>query len=266
MQANGKLTDMIFLASKLLAFLVQPLAWVAMLLLISAVFVRRHPALARHSAFLALALLVVIGWEPLPDLLLRQLEAQYPPVAAATALDEYAGVIVLGGALESAHTWVVPGQSSLNDAAERMTQVLPLLQRHAHLRVLFTGGDGELFAGELSESERARRFFEQQLVTPERIRYEAASRTTYENAVMSYQIADVDTQRRWLLLTSAWHMPRAMSAFRRAGWQVTAYPVDYRGGVRTPWTHYSMDQGAKKWRIFLRETLGLLLYRLLGMA
>ncbi len=266
MQTNGKLADMIFLASKLLAFLVQPLSWVAMLLMISTAFVRSRPVVARRSGFLALALLIVIGWEPLPDLLLRQLEAQYPPVSAATALDEYAGVIVLGGALESAHTWVVAGQSSLNDAAERMTQVLPLLQRHAHLRVLFTGGDGELFAGELSESERARRFFEQQLVTPERIRYEAASRTTYENAVMSYQIAGVDTQRRWLLLTSAWHMPRAMSAFQRAGWQVTAYPVDYRGGVHTPWSHYSMDQGAKKWRIVLRETLGLLLYRLLGMA
>lgn len=255
-----------FLASKLFAFVVQPLAWVALLLLASILTVRRQPVTAQGSGLLALALLITLGWEPLPDALLRRLESQYPPLAAATALDDYAGVIVLGGALESAYTWVVPDQASLNDAAERMTQVLPLLQRHAHLRVLFTGGDGDWFAGEMTEAERARRFFAQQSVTPERVRYESASRTTYENAMLSRPLAGADIQRKWLLLTSAWHMPRAMATFRHAGWHVTAYPVDYRAGSQTPWSRYSMDQGVRKWRILIHEWIGLLLYRWSGQA
>ena len=257
---------MMFLVSTLFAFVVQPLAWVALLMLVSILAVRRKPFLAKGFGVLALTLLVTLGWEPLPDTLLRRLETQYPAIAASAALDNYAGVIVLGGALEPAHTWVVADQSSLNDAAERMTQVLPLLQRHAHLRVLFTGGDGNLFADELTEAERARRFFAQQSVTPERVRYESASRTAYENALLSRQVAGADVQRQWLLLTSAWHMPRAMATFRHAGWLVTAYPVDYRAGVQTPWSSYSMDQGVKKWRMALREWLGLLVYQGSGQA
>ena len=78
---------------------------------------------------MALALLLLLGWEPLSDAALRQLEEQYPATSADQDWSAYAGVIVLGGALEPAYVWTVPGQSALNDAAERMTEVLPLLRR-----------------------------------------------------------------------------------------------------------------------------------------
>jgi uncharacterized SAM-binding protein YcdF (DUF218 family) len=57
-----------------------------------------------------------------------------------------------------------------------------------------------------------------------------------------------------------------MAAFEHAGWQVTAYPVDFRAGQATPWTQYSMDLGVKKWRIALHEWIGLGIYRLTGRA
>jgi uncharacterized SAM-binding protein YcdF (DUF218 family) len=132
--------------------------------------------------------------------------------------------------------------------------------------VLFTGGEGELFANGISEAERARRFFEGQGIPASKLLFESASRTTYENAVLSRQLPGVDPTQPWLLLTSAFHMPRAMAAFRRAGWHVTAYPVDFRSGLATPWTQYSMDQGVQKWRVALHELLGLLAYRLTGRA
>ena len=192
---------------------------------------------------MALALLLLLGWEPLPDAALRQLEAQYPATSADQDWSAYAGVIVLGGALEPAYVWTVPGQSALNDAAERMTEVLPLLRHQPQLKVLFTGGEGELFANGLSEAERARLFFRGQGLSPDKLLLESASRTTYDNAVMSKLIPGVDATKPWLLLTSAFHMPRAMAAFQKAGWPVTAYPVDFRTGLKTPWTQYSMDQG-----------------------
>lgn len=255
-----------FLASKLLAFLTQPLAWVALLMLLATLLIKTSPRGAFKLSASAFGLLLLLGWEPLPNAALRYLETQYPAHAADHAWQAQIGVIVLGGALEPGYAWTAPGQSALNDAAERMTEVAPLLRRYPHLQVLFTGGEGELFGTGPSEAERARQFFQAQGVMPEKLLLESASRTTYENALLSRQIAGVDATKPWLLLTSAYHMPRSMAAFQKAGWNVTAYPVDFRSGLATPWTQYSMDQGVKRWRLALHEMLGLLAYRLAGRA
>lgn len=255
-----------FVAAKFLAFLTQPLAWVAALMALAVLLMRRRPRWSQGLGGAAIMLLVLLGWEPLPDALLRQLEGRYPPVTAQANLAPYAGVIVLGGGLEPAYTWSAPDQSALGDAAERVTEVLPLLKRQPHLRVLFTGGEGELFANDLTEAERAKRFFAAQGVADTTLILESASRTTFENAVFSKALPSVDARQPWLLVTSAWHMPRAMAAFARTGWNVTAYPVDFRAGLATPWTQYSMDGGVKKWRIALHEVIGLWVYRLTGRA
>jgi len=255
-----------FLASKLLSFATQPLAWVVVLLLggLLCMPVRRHWGL--RLSWAALAVLLLQGWEPLPDALLRQLEAQQPGPAPGTSLLPYAGVVVLGGALEPAYVWQGHGQVALNDAAERMTVPIALLQQYPHLRLLFTGGEGELFANGLTEAARAKIFFDSMGVAPQRVIYESASHTTYENAIFSAKVPGVNLAQPWLLLTSASHMPRAMALFRTAGWNVTPYPVDFRAGMHTPWTQYSLAQAAAKWHLALHELAGLLAYRLAGRA
>lgn len=214
----------------------------------------------------ALTVLLLQGWEPLPDALLRQLETQNPGPASGSPLQQYAGVVVLGGALEPAYVWQGHNQPALNDAAERMTVPIALLQQYPQLRLLFTGGEGELFAEGLTEAERARIFFDSMGVPPQRVMYESASHTTYENAVFSAAVPGVNPALPWLLLTSASHMPRALATFRKAGWNVTPYPVDFRTGSHTPWTQYSLAIGAHKWRLALHELFGLLAYRLTGQA
>ncbi|HEX5697145.1 MAG TPA: YdcF family protein [Rhodoferax sp.] len=251
-----------FIAAKLLAFLTQPPAWVAMLMVGAMLCLRRRPKMSQGLGWTAITLLLLIGWEPLPDALLRRLESRHPALPAATDLKAYAGVVVLGGALEPAYVWTQPGQSALNDAAERMTEVLPLLRRQPGLRVLFTGGEGELFGTSLSEAARAEQFFTSQGIPAQQLLYESASRTTFENALLGKTVPGVNPAQPWLLLTSAWHMPRAMATFSKTGWKVTAYPVDFRTGQHTPWTQYSMDKGARKWKLALHEWLGLLAYRL----
>jgi len=207
-----------------------------------------------------------MGWTPLPDTLLRTLESQYRPMNLPKGSTGFHGVVVLGGALEPAYQWSAPGQAALNEAAERMTEVLPLLRNDPNLRLVFTGGSGELTTTELSEAQRAKIFFDGQGVSPQRVTYESKSRTTYENAVLTRQLNGIDASQPWLLLTTASHMPRAMAVFRAAGWNVSAYPVDFRSGVKSSWTGYSMDAGFKKWRQFLHEWIGLWAYRLTGQA
>lgn len=253
-----------FIAAKLLAFATQPLAWVALLLLSGLLIQRRWHRCSMGLIWLALGTLLLQGWQPLPDALIRRLEARYPAVTSLPDAQRYAGLVVLGGALEPSYVWQGHGQPALNEAAERMTAALPLLQRHPHLQLLFTGGEGELLAKGLTEAERARIFYADMGVAQPRLTFESASRTTYENAVLSAALPGVDKTRPWLLVTSAWHMPRAMATFEKAGWNVTPYPVDFRTGNATPWTRYSLPEGASKWHLALHEYLGSLAYRLSG--
>ena len=259
-----KLNRHMFIISKFFAFVTQPLAWVAFLSLAGLLCLRLQPKWGVRLGWSGLGLLLILGWEPLPDAMLRRLENQFPPLAPTESLAGFSGIVVLGGALEPAYVWTNPGQSALNDAAERMTEVLPLLRQQPALSVLFTGGEGELFGSGLSEADRATLFFTQQGIAPARLLFESASRTSYENAQLSKSVPGVNPAQPWLLMTSAWHMPRAMAAFEKAGWNVTAYPVDFRTGTQTPWSQYNMDVGAKKWKIALHEIVGQLAYRLTG--
>jgi uncharacterized SAM-binding protein YcdF (DUF218 family) len=257
-----------FIVAKILAFATQPLAWAALLLVLALLRMqgktRANSHRGRGLIFSALFVLLLQGWEPLPDALLRQLETTYPAQQPGASLKNFTGVIVLGGALEPSYVLHGNNQPALNSAAERMTMPLSLLRQHPHWRLLFTGGEGELFAQGLSEAERAKLFFDSMGVPPQQVVYESKSRTTFENATLSAGLPGINPSQPWLLLTSASHMPRAIAAFKKAGWNVTPYPVDFQSGEATPWSQYSMAQGARKWKLALHEIFGLWAYQLSG--
>jgi uncharacterized SAM-binding protein YcdF (DUF218 family) len=253
----------VFFAAKILALLTQPLTWVVALL-IASLLLRDKPASGQKLVIASLTLLLLMGWQPLPHWLIRQMEAQYAEIAPGADLRPYAGIVILGGATEAGYVAQAHSQPLLNAAAERITAPIAMLRHNPHLRIVFTGGEGSLLASGPSEAERIRPFFNAMGVPPDRVTYEAISRTTYENAVLTAQLPGIDTQWRWLLVTSAWHMPRSMATFNKAGWNVTAYPVDFRTGSDTPWTEYSLTDGTRNWQLLLHECLGWLAYRITG--
>ena len=252
-----------FLAFKIFALFTQPLAWVVALLLVS-LWARNRPKMARKLVCVALALLLLIGWQPLPDLLIRQLESRYAELSPQADLKGYAGMVVLGGSTEPSYVAQAHVQPLLNDAAERMTAPIAMLRANPHLRMIYTGGGADLSPGVLSEAQRAKVFFDSMGLSGPAVVYETASRTTHENATLSAKLPGVDITQRWLLVTSAWHMPRSMATFTKAGWNVTAYPVDFRTGPTTPWTEYSLGSGLRSWQLVLHELLGTLAYQLTG--
>ena len=236
--------------------------WVLLLLAIAVVLLPRRPLVARRWVLAALCILLLGGWAPLPDALLRHLERQYPDPPPLPALN-YVGVIVLGGATESGYVSEGTEEPQVNSGAERMTTVLPLLRQAPDLAVVFTGGQGEYFGSGPSEAERARLFFVQLGLDPQRVRLEDKSRNTYENAVFTARLSGIDPRKPWILITSAYHMPRALAVFRKQGWNVTPYSVDFNVGLATPWTSYSLGISGK-WGLALHEYLGTLSYRLTG--
>jgi uncharacterized SAM-binding protein YcdF (DUF218 family) len=253
-----------FFLGKVLGLITQPLVWVAVLLVLGFLTLNRKPCWGRGMVATALSVLLLMGWLPLPDQGLRALEGRFAEIAPDANLSGYAGVILLGGAMGSGHVAQAHHQPVLNNAAERMSATAALLLRHPNLPVVFTGGEGALLGTGPSEADRAKVFFDSLGIAAHRVRYESASRNTYENAVLTAQVHGVNKTEKWLLLTSAWHMPRSMATFEKAGWNVTAYPVDYRTGATTPWSDYDLQSGSEHWQILLHEWVGMLAYRLTG--
>jgi uncharacterized SAM-binding protein YcdF (DUF218 family) len=254
-----------FFIGKIVALATQPLVWVVLVMLLAcAALVLRRPRAGLRLLILALALMAVTAWQPLPDFLLHQLEARYAEIAPDADLHAYTGVIVLGGATASGRVQQDHRQPLLNDAAERMTAPVAMLRGNPQLRILFTGGEGSLRGIGQTEAQRASIFFNTMGVPAAQVQYEDQSRNTYENAILTAQLAGVNTQDRWLLLTSANHMPRSMATFVKAGWNVTAYPVDFHTGETSDWLDFNLANGAAAWETALHEVTGLLAYRLTG--
>ena len=120
-----------------------------------------------------------------------------------------------------------------------------------------------MFKGAL-EAPLAVKEFEALGVAHDRITAEEQSRNTIENAVFSRLIAQPKPGERWLLVTSAFHMPRAIAAFRAAGFPVEAYPVDWRtrGPIDATEPFMSMVDGLRMTDFAVHEWMGLLVYRL----
>ncbi len=253
-----------FIFSKWVGWFTQPLLWLLLGLALSWVLSFKRPVLARRGLGAGVLLLALIGWQPLPELLIRELESKYPEIAPSADLSRYSGIVVLGGGTAAGRLHQSHAHPLTNEAGDRLSVSAALALRHPDLPLLYTGGEGDPSGGGPSEAERASVFYNSFRVPATQVRYEPASRNTYENAVLSARVPGVNPKDRWLLLTSAWHMPRSMATFEKAGWNVTAYPVDYRAEAVTVWTRYSLLGGVSDWQMVLNELVGLVAYRLAG--
>jgi len=260
------MSTLLHVVSKLMALAWQPLSWVALILVIGVAlsFVRaqRWRRWGRWLCAMALALLLLLGWYPLPDHLARGLEDRYQ--APSGDLSGYTGMVVLGGAFRR-DDGRERRQPSLGCAGERVVVPVPLMNQYPQMRLLFTGGDAAIFrpANE-PEANVARAYFERMGTDMSRVLIESKSRNTYENATLSRTVPGVDIRQPWLLVTSAVHMPRALATFRKAGWNVTPYPVDYDSFGGDFWMAYDLYLGVTAWQSVLREYLGIAFYRLTG--
>jgi uncharacterized SAM-binding protein YcdF (DUF218 family) len=254
---------MFFILSKSLSFLEQPLNWVFTLIFFATLLAYgRRATLARRLYAGSAALIVMTGVMAPPEVLLKQLEDAYP--RGAIDISSCEGAIVLGGAFDSGLRSLERNQVLLTSAGERVTTAVALARTYPRLKILHVGYSGALDERGWSEAQRAARFFDEQGIALGRVLYENRSRDTYENATFSRQIEGVDSTKSWLLITSARHMPRAMAVFRKAGWNVVAWPVDYATGHSINYLDFSVLGGASRWQTVLHELLGLALYRITG--
>ena len=252
-----------FVLSKIFLFLVNPGVWVPGLLLVgTALLWTRWSRAGRRLLTGLTAFLVLMAVVPLGQIIIAPLENRFPTVK--TLEGPVDGIIVLGGTVVQSLT-LDRGQPALSDGAERLTEFVKLARAYPNARLIFTGGSGSVLRQELKEADTARQFLREMGLDTGRVTFEADARNTMENALFSHRLMQPAANEKWLLVTSAAHMPRAMGVFRKAGWHLTGYPVDYKTFRHYEWAPgFNLTGGLSTLGAGLYEWLGLGIYRLLG--
>ncbi len=248
-----------FVLSKLLSAITQPMFWLAVWMLAALMFFGKRRQIATKMLWAGMVVWGMLGFTAVPEALLSHLENQYE-VPPASTIDNHAGMIVLGGATGKSEVFKAHGQVPLGEAAERMTVPVGLMRIYPHLKLVFSGGEGRLIASGTTEAELAKVFYEQQGVDMSRVILEAGARNTRENARLVATLLGDQCQKAWLLVTSASHMPRSMAEFEAVNCNVTPYPVDFATAESSSWTDYSMVSSLSKWQTALHEYLGRFVY------
>ena len=255
---------MFFPLSKVIFFLITPSNFFALVGLAGVALTlatTRRRLGAGLSAFGLLGLLAG-GLSPLSAWAVLPLEQRFPAFADDAPPD---GIIVLGGGIEAGLS-AGRKQVVVNDAGERPIYMADLARRYPQARLMFSGGSGSLVDGAIAEADIVSRDADTLGLPRTRLILENRSRNTRENALFSAAMAQPKPGERWLLVTSAFHMPRAIGCFRAAGFDVVAFPVDYRTrGPRDALRFGSFaSEGLLVLDLAVKEWIGLAVYRLAG--
>lgn len=255
--------DVFFYISKILWAVVSPDSLFIILLTLALLLL-----LARQTrkATLLLSVLtfcaVFISVFPIGDWMLHPLERRFQPNPELPQRVD--GIIVLGGS-------VLPGlsvewqQLETNQSHERLSSFIQLAKQYPDAKLVFSGGNASVDRSKPTEAQIAEAYFIQSGISPERLIIEDNARNTAENASYSRRLAKPQPHENWLLVTTAYHMPRAVGVFCQQNWNVIPYPVDhqvspaqrYRPGFNLLMHAYNLVLGSREW-------LGLIAYYLAG--
>lgn len=253
---------MFFFLSKLLDLLVAPLTWALILVALGAV---KHPRIRRFARFApaaAIAILWIFSLEPVSNALVRSLEE--PRVATFSPATTYDAVVLLGGFVD-ARASESAGEPAYQDGVERMLVTFDLLRSGQAKKVLVSTGDVDSVGVTWTEANAVAAQLKAWGIEGDRILVEDKSRNTRENALFSADIVRAQGLSKLLLVTSAFHMKRALGCFEAVGLHPDTRPTDfhaYAGKYHLGWlprASYLANSTSA-----LREHLGRIVYRLRG--
>ena len=192
------------------------------------------------------------------------MERQTPQMKVFNNDHQYDGIIVLGGCM-SADLSAIYGVPIITDSCERILEGIKLHKRFPNARFVYTGGSGRIGNQKDKGADAARSLMQELDVDVRNIVFEKDSRNTYENAVLSRDLVHPLVNEKWLLVTSALHMPRASSVFCQNGWHnITPYPVDYRTDGTYKLSFMSPIHNYRYLTKAVKEVVGILAYRFAG--
>jgi len=256
---------MSFIASKIFWVFASPGNGLALALLCGAFLAmargERWRAFGRRLVFAVAVLFFLIGIFPVGAWMLAPLENRFP----SRVPDHVDGIIILGGD-EQPRISEARGQPVFLDSGRRYLTFAALARQYPQAKLVYTGGTALITPDSVTrQTAVARQALAGIGVPVERMVFEDVSRNTRENAVMSFTILQPKPTEVWLLVTSAYHMPRSMAVFRKAGWNVVPAAAGYMtDGTYAARLDFNLGQHLLEMGWAAHEYYGLLAYRLMG--
>lgn len=251
---------MFFIISKVLHFLVKPILWVFFGGLFGAW--KKRNSKRFWVGFIVVSYL--FSNQFLIDFIFRAYEPD--PIKYNEIPKDIDGVILLGG---FSSYFPDAERPIFRSASDRILQTLVVSRDKRFQPVIITGGSGNIYKPEEKEAIFMESFLKKAKLDTGQFIYEPASRNTYQNAVNTLLIIQQRNwkDKKWLLITSAFHMPRSMACFEKAGIDVFPFPVDHKAGPPKPDFEYILFPSVdafRKWETLLHEWIGYTAYKLTG--
>ena len=254
-----------YILSRSIGFLIVPSNTIASFAGLGLLLLILRRRCATSVSGLALAVLVTASLSPLGNMLFTPLEQRFPDMAYPEQPVD--GIIILGGSYDTvSHSY--ESELVLHEDTKPVSVVADLAHRYPDAKIIFSGGSSDTSTPSLSEAAIVKQIFVSWGIPADRILLEEQSQTTEENARFTARMLKPAPQSRWLLVTSAYHMPRAMGAFRKAGMNVLAFPAGPRthGWQDFWWPTDTATDNLRRVDLAVHEWLGLVAYRLRGFS
>ena len=251
-----QMESVFWVVSKIAWALIAPETFLLILMILSAGLLwTRYDKQGRILISSTVLIIAMVSVLPFSYWILRPLEDRF--TVPEKLPDRVDGVIVLAGA-EDISVTAARDQPSFHGGGERLTTFVWLADVYPDAVLLFVGGAGSLTDQKNKPSTVASKVFSQIGLDPKRVRYESDSKNTSENALKSYELIKPTPDKRWILVTSAFHMPRSVGLFRKVGWNVIPYPVDFNT-TKSYGLNFDLRQ-IGKFSQGIREWVGLFAY------
>jgi uncharacterized SAM-binding protein YcdF (DUF218 family) len=255
---------LMFIFSKLVWILGQPLSLAFIfcaLGLLASIFRWRITSVATMAV--STAILFIALFTSMGAYLVQGLEDRFPHPQGDPS--DLKCMIVLGGGFDT-DVDTYRGGYNVGDAGDRFIEAMRLALKYPHSRILVSGGAGSISGDLLGDAVISQRMFSAFGIGKDRIIGDKESRTTFENTVNTKELLDSNDMSNCFLITSGFHMPRAVGIFRRFGIEVVPWVVDYRATGRE---HLRLDftqplVNAQHLSTAVREWVGMVGYYAVG--
>jgi uncharacterized SAM-binding protein YcdF (DUF218 family) len=252
-----------FLLGKLFLLLLKPLTWTIVFFLIA--ILSKNPKRKKRSLVTAILLLLFFS-NPFFFRILARTYEKKPVVLHSN--EKYEAAIVLGGFVSYN---VKTDEAYFNPASDRFIETALLYKRGNIGRIIIAAGNGYVVKHNFQEASFIKDRLVELGIPQENIFTDGLSRNTYENAVNSKKICDsLHLNGPLLLISSAMHLPRAENLFIKQKLDIRSYPCDFmtRNIANNLWEDYLVPSSAtlNSWDIFIKELVGLVIYKIIGRA
>ncbi|PLW75882.1 YdcF family protein [Cohaesibacter celericrescens] len=258
-----------FILSKVVGLFLLVESWLVLGLALALIALWRGSLNYASLTLAATLILLLLVISPLTDIVYYQLERIYPANPELTTGDPIHGIILLGGSAIPNHTqyWNLV---ELNEAGDRVVQTARLARQWPAAKVLVSGGSASPVSEILQQSIRSEASMTGELLVDigldgNRLVLEEKARNTAENATLSAALVGADVTKRWILVTSAFHMPRAMRSFEKSGWSnLVPFPVDHRTDPSRFFSDWYPAGKMNRANHAIKEFVGLIVYQVTG--